>query len=332
MTVATIATIAAELAAHPSILGKLDIAAATRALGLTGGSTGQPGDDAAALPRPEGGWDLFAAEAFIPAFVADDPWFAGWCGVMVNLSDIAAMGGQATAITDMIWAPDAASAAPVLEGLHAAATTYGVPIVGGHTNLHAPSLNLSVAVTGRARALISSFTAREGDMLIAAIDLRGAWRPRFDNWFAAAGAPEGRLRGDLAVLAELAEAGLVRAGKDISQGGIAGTSLMLAECSGCGFEIDLDRLPMPPGVDVARWMRAFPSFGFLLSVHLSDAKEVCARFADRGLAAAVIGRAIAGSAIDLVQGDARATFWDWQDRPYMGLGPGQSAGEEVHHA
>ena len=36
---------------------------------------------------------------------------------MVNLSDIAAMGGQATAITDMIWAPDAASARPVLEGL-----------------------------------------------------------------------------------------------------------------------------------------------------------------------------------------------------------------------
>jgi AIR synthase-related protein len=328
----TVAELAAELAAHPSILGKLDIAGATHALGLSRGSTGQPGDDAAALPRPEGGWDLFAAEAFIPAFVADDPWFAGWCGVMVNLSDIAAMGGQATAITDMIWAPDAASAAPVLEGLSAASHAYGVPIVGGHTNLRAPSLNLSVAVTGRARALISSFAAREGDMLIAAVDLRGAWRPRFDNWFAAANAPAGRLRGDLVLLAEMAEAGLVRAGKDISQGGIAGTSLMLAECSGCGFEIDLDRVPMPPGTDVARWMRAFPSFGFLLSVHLSDAKEVCARFADRGLAAAVIGRATAGSAIDLMRGEARATFWDWQARPYLGLGPAQATRREVDHA
>ncbi|RGP38036.1 sll0787 family AIR synthase-like protein [Pseudotabrizicola alkalilacus] len=327
----TVDAIAAELAAHPSILGKLDIAGATRALGLSGNSTGRPGDDAAALPRPEGGWDLFAAEAFIPAFVADDPWFAGWCGVMVNLSDIAAMGGQATAITDMIWAPDAASAAPVLEGLFAASKAYGVPIVGGHTNLRAPSLNLSVAVTGRARALISSFAARPDDMLIAVVDLRGAWRPRFDNWFAATDAPASRLRGDLALLPELAESGLVRAGKDISQGGIAGTSLMLGECSGCGFEIDLDRLPMPPGVDMARWMRAFPSFGFLLSVHLSDAKEVCARFADRALEAAVIGRATAGSAIDLVQGDARATFWDWQQRPYLALGPGQPV-REVHHA
>lgn len=327
-----VAAIAAELAAHPSILGKLDIAGATRALGLTASSTGQPGDDAAALPRPQGGWDLFAAEAFIPTFVADDPWFAGWCGVMVNLSDIAAMGGTATAITDMIWAPDVASAAPVLEGLSAASKAYGVPIVGGHTNLHAPGLNLSVAVTGRAQALISSFAAKPGDMLIAAIDLRGAWRPRFDNWFAAADAPAPRLRGDLALLAELAEAGLVRAGKDISQGGIAGTSLMLAECSGCGFEIDLDRLPMPPGTDLARWMRAFPSYGFLLSVPAADATEVCARFTDRDLAAAVIGRATGGSAIDLMQGDARATFWDWQAQPYLALGPGQPVRGEVHHA
>ncbi|AZL61432.1 sll0787 family AIR synthase-like protein (plasmid) [Tabrizicola piscis] len=327
----TVATIASELAAHPSILGKLDISGATRALGLTGASVGQPGDDAAALPRPEGGWDLFAAEAFIPAFVADDPWFAGWCGVMVNLSDIAAMGGRAVAITDMLWAPDAAAAAPVLEGMLAASQAYGVPIVGGHTNLRAPALNLSVAVTGRAQALISSFAARPGDLLIAAIDLRGAWRPRFDNWFAAADAPAARLRGDLALLAELAEAGLVRAGKDISQGGIAGTSLMLGECSGCGFEIDLDRLPMPPVTDVARWLRAFPSFGFLLSVSPSAANEVCARFADRGLAASVIGHATSGTAIDLVQGDARATFWDWQARPYLALGRGQPV-QEAHHA
>lgn len=322
----TVARIAAELAGHPSILGKLDVAQATRALGLTGGSTGQPGDDAAAIPRPEGGWDLFAAEAFIPAFVADDPWFAGWCGVMVNLSDIAAMGGSATGIVDMIWAPDAGSAVPVLQGLRAASAAYGVPIVGGHTNLNAPTVNLSVAVTGRARALISSFAATPGDLLIAAIDLRGAWRPRFDNWFAGAGTPEGRLRGDLALLPELAEAGLVRAGKDISQGGIAGTSLMLAECSGCGFEVDLARLPMPPGADLARWLRAFPSFGFLLSVQMPHAKEVCARFADRGISAAVIGRATPGSAVDFVHGGDRATFWDWRQRPYMALGP------EVAHA
>ncbi|PZQ47332.1 MAG: sll0787 family AIR synthase-like protein [Rhodovulum sulfidophilum] len=311
--------LAAELAAHPAIRGKLDIAEATRALGLDAGSAGGPGDDAAALPRPEGGYDLFAAEAFIPGFVADDPWFAGWCGVMVNLSDIAAMGGRATALTDMLWAPDAAAAAPLLAGLRAASAAYGVPIVGGHTNLRSPALNLSVAVTGRAARLISGAAARPGDLLVAAIDHRGGWRPRFDNWFAAGEAPAERLRGDLALLPELAEAGLVRAGKDISQGGIAGTSLMLAEASGVGFEIDLGAVPPPEGVPLGRWLRAFPSFGFLLSVDPDEVDAVVDAFAARDLAAAVIGRATASSAVEFTAGGTRALFWDWRAAPYLAL-------------
>ena len=111
----------------------------------------------------------------------------------------------------------------------------------------------------------------------------------------------------------------MHAGKDISQGGIVGTSLMLAECSGCGLEIDLAAVPMPPGTDPARWLRAFPSFGFLLSVAPDKATEVCARFAARDLAAAVIGQTTPGTAIDLCQGADRAQFWDWQARPYLGL-------------
>ncbi|TPE51695.1 sll0787 family AIR synthase-like protein [Amaricoccus solimangrovi] len=312
--------LAAALAAHPSIRGKLDIATATRGLGLGAASEGRPGDDAAALPRPGGGFDLFAAEAFIPAFVADDPWFAGWCGVMVNLSDIAAMGGRATALTDMIWAPDAASAAPVLAGLRAAAAAYGVPIVGGHTNLRAPGLNLSVAVTGLAGRLISGSGARPGDLLIAAIDHRGGWRPRFDNWFAAEAAPE-RLRGDLALLPALAEEHLVDAGKDISQGGIAGTALMLAESSGVGFDIDLAAIPRPPGAPLERWLRAFPSYGFLLSIRPESASATLARFRARDIRAAVIGRATASSRVDFVGEGAHALFWDWRASPYLALAP-----------
>ena len=50
------------------------------------------GDDCAAIPDGDG-FLLFAIEGFMNEFVARDPWFAGWCGVMVNVSDIAAMGG-----------------------------------------------------------------------------------------------------------------------------------------------------------------------------------------------------------------------------------------------
>lgn len=315
----TLEALAKEVATHPSIRGKLDIASSTKALGLTAATIGLPGDDAAVIARPEGGFDLFAGEGFIPQFVSDDPWFAGWCGVMVNLSDIAAMGGRVTALLDTIWAPDVATAAPLLKGLRDAAEAYGVPIVGGHTNLQTSELGLSVSVLGRATRLISSFTAKPGDVLVAATDHRGHYRPRFDNWCAALDAPHDRLRGDYELLPQLAEAELVTTGKDISQGGIAGTALMLAECSRCGFDIDLDAISLPAGVEMGRWLRTFPSFGFLLSVDPAHAERVCATFAARHICAEVIGTATASEQVNFKRGDSIAPFWNYGAAPYLSL-------------
>ena len=309
--------IAEGLRAHPSIRSKLAIAGATAALGLDARAPGRPGDDAAILPR-DGGVDLLAGEGVIPAFVQADPWFAGWCGVMVNLSDIAAMGGRAVALVDQVWAPDAGAAAPLLRGLRDAAEAYGVPLVGGHTNFAAPELSLAVTVMGRATAPVTSFDARPGDVLLAAIDHRGRY-VNFDNFCAALDAPHDRLRGDLALLPELAEAGLLRAGKDISQGGIAGTALMLAECSGVGIDLALDTILPPGDVPLDRWLRSFPSFGFLLAVAPGDAARVSAAFAARDIPCGPVGRVTTGSALRLTSGETQALFWDHAATPYLGL-------------
>lgn len=314
----SLADLTDALRAHPSVQSKLGISRTTAALGLAASSPGTPGDDAAPLPR-DGGYDLLAGEGFIPAFVKDDPWFAGWCAVMVNLSDIAAMGGRSVALVDQIWAPDDDTAKPLLQGLRDAADRYGVPLVGGHTNLSAPDLGIAATVFGRAEQLITSFDARSGDLLIAAVDQRGSYR-NFDNYCAALDAPGDRLRRDLALLPELAEADLVRAGKDISQAGMIGTALMLAECSGVGMTIDLDAITPPPGVPLDRWLRSFPSFGFLLSVAPEWANAVCGRFAVRGIDAAPIGRVTEGSAVTLTHDGDSALFWDHATTPYMNLG------------
>src|SRR5262249_36203088 len=155
-------------------------------------------------------------------------------------------------------------AAPVLAGLKQAAHVYNVPVVGGHTNVRTDRGQLSVAILGRARKLLTSFDAEPGDVLIAAIDLRGRYREPFSNWEAATDAPP--LRGDLELLPAIAEAGLSRAAKDISQGGIVGTAAMLAECSDVAIDIDLRSVPQPDGVPLERWLLTFPSFGYLLAV------------------------------------------------------------------
>ena len=59
---------------------------------------------------------------------------------------------------------------------------------------------------------------------------------------------------------------MAAAAKDISQGGIVGTAMMLAECSGVGVTLDIGRVPKPDGVPTDRWLQTFPSYGFLLTV------------------------------------------------------------------
>lgn len=298
---------------------KADIGMVAARLGP--GASGVPvGDDCAAIPDGEGHL-LFAIEGFINGFVATDPWFAGWCGVMVNLSDIAAMGGRPLAVVDAVWADGEANAAEILDGLKAAATAYGIPIVGGHTNLNSGQGQLAVAVLGRAgRNLLTSFDARPGETLIAAIDHRGAYRAPFDNFQAAIEAPPERLRADLALLPEIAERGLARAAKDISQGGLVGTAIMLAECSGVAIEIDLDAIPLPENVPLARWLATFPSYGYLLSAAPENVSTILDLFAARDITGAAIGTVEEGHAVSVGSGAHRAVVRDYEAQRLMGLG------------
>jgi uncharacterized protein len=312
--------LAREARESQGLKAKAEIAVVAERLGLTRSEI-PVGDDCAAIPDGEGHL-LFAIEGFINRFVAADPWFAGWCGVMVNVSDIASMGGWPIAVVDAIWAEGEPAAEKILDGMKAASAAYATPIVGGHSNLHTAQSQLATAIIGRAgKRLLTSFDARPGDVLIAAIDHRGAYREPFDNWQAALSAPHERLRGDLALLPQIARDGLAHVAKDISQGGIPGTAAMLAECSGVGIELEVDAIDPPPGVPVARWLKTFPSFGFLLATEQTKAKALLSVFRERSLHAAVIGEVNSGSEVALVAGARRAIIRDWRREPLLGFAP-----------
>lgn len=314
----------AELRSHSGLAAKADIGEVAHRLGLAGARI-PVGDDCAAIPDGEGHL-LFAIEGFISEFVAADPWFAGWCGVMVNLSDIAAMGGRPVAVVDAIWSESGAQAHAILDGMKAAADAYGVPVVGGHTNLRSPAPQLAVAVLGRAGpSLLTSFDARPGDLLIAAIDHRGQYREPFSNWQAALTAPPARLRGDLELLPLIAERGLCRAAKDISQAGLAGTAAMLAESSGVAIDLDIDAIAPPPSVPLTRWLLSFPSFGFLLAVAPQFVDDTLRLFRSRDIHAAIVGAAREGSEVTLNSGGRRALLRDFRANLLMGLGPATGA-------
>jgi AIR synthase-related protein len=295
---------------------KADIALAYR--GLAGGEAPcRVGDDCAAIPDGDG-YLLFAIEGLLDEFVQREPWFAGYCGVMVNISDVAAMGGRPTAVVDALWTANHARGATMFAGMRAAADAYGVPIVGGHTNARSDGDRLAVAVLGRARRLLTSFDARPGDVLLAAIDLRGAYVEPYPYWNCSTRAPGAQLRGDLAILSELAEEKCCFAAKDISMGGIIGTLLMLLECSDVGATIDLGRLPKPTGVDLERWLVTFPSYGYVLAAPPQNAADVQARFERRGIACTAFGTCTNGTALDVKLGAQTERFWDLRDAPFTG--------------
>jgi uncharacterized protein len=275
------------------------------------------GDDTAALPDGDG-YTLLAAEGMRPELIAADPWFAGFCSVMVNLSDVAAMGGRPWAVVDALFMGSGENER-VLEGMKAASELFGVPVVGGHTaRVTGPTL-LSVAVLGRAKKLISSHGAKPGQALLMAIDLRGSFRlPGAFN--AATTASAADLRAGLAVLPELAEADLVHAGKDISMAGTCGSIAMLLETSGVGARLRLENVPAPSEVDPLRWLTAFPSYGYVLTAAPEDVPQICARFDAVGVACAQIGVVDESRRLVLESGDEAALYLDLRERPLTGFG------------
>lgn len=315
-----LSALAAQLRQSLSILQKQDIQTAAAALGGSWAANVRVGDDCAAIPD-RGGYLLLAAEGMLPQLVESDPWFAGWCAVMVNISDIAAMGGRAIAVVDALWSRRADEIDRVWAGMNAAAQAYNVPIVGGHTNCHSPYNALAVAILGRATQLITSFDAQPGDALLVATDFRGKLHPSYPFWNAATEADPVQLRENLAILPQLAESGLCKAGKDISMGGILGTLLMLLETSGCGAILDLDKIPCPSELSIDRWLLTFPSFGFLLSVQSENIEAVRSQFHQQDLVCEVVGAVQSVPELVLQSTSESTVFWDFRQQPLTGFSP-----------
>ncbi|MBW4441180.1 MAG: sll0787 family AIR synthase-like protein [Plectolyngbya sp. WJT66-NPBG17] len=311
--------LAAQLQRSLNLLQKQDIQTASQALKPKWGSAAvRLGDDCAAIPDREG-YLLFAAEGMLPKFVEEEPWFAGWSAVMVNVSDIYAMGGTPIAVVDTLWSKSGEQIDLLWEGMKAASAAYNVPIVGGHTNCHSSYTALSVAILGRAKHLITSFDAQPEDVLLVATDFRGEPHPKYPFWDAATKADPVRLQANLSILPVLAAAGLCNAGKDISNGGIVGTLLMLLETSDCGAVLNLDRIPCPDGLTLDQWLISFPSYGFLLSVHPNNAKMIQAHFRQQDLICEIVGTVQTGSRLVLRSGEDSIDFWDLSEQKLTGF-------------
>ncbi|MCW2824117.1 MAG: synthase [Aeromicrobium sp.] len=246
------------------------------------GGGGFVGDDAAPVP----GSDLLAAcDAILPSMVERDPEWAGWCAVLVNLNDLSAMGAAPVGLLDAVGARDASFAHRVFRGLRAASQAWGVPVLGGHTQLGVPAA-LSVTALGRTDHPVPGGGGSPGESLRLTADLGGGWRSGYtgSQWDSSST----RRAEELRALADVVPALRPTAAKDVSMTGVVGTAGMLAESSGCKAVLEVDQIPMPTGATAGDWLTCFPGFAMIsaertptrasLPVHVDTA--VCGRLSE----------------------------------------------------
>ncbi len=308
--------LADQLRQQSGLLAKRDIQPAAQVLDHVPfpelGNAGMLGDDAALLPAQSGKL-LLACEGMQPTLVDEDPWFAGWSSVVVNLSDIAAMGGHPLAVVNSVWSATADQQIAMLKGMQCASERFGVPIVGGHSNQQSPYSALSVAVVGVANGpVLSARSARAGDQLWLLVNQRGMFYRHYPFWDAASDANAELLRSHLDLLPSLAAEGLIHAAKDISMGGITGTAAMFAEACGQPLTIELDAVERPQGIEEHAWLTCFPSFGFLLAVDPSRSKKLKQRLKSQPeLICCCIGSfGVGDGQVLLRRDDCMETIWD----------------------
>ncbi|WP_375424001.1 MSMEG_0567/sll0787 family protein [uncultured Friedmanniella sp.] len=221
------------------------------------GGDGFRGDDGAPVP----GIDLVAAaDAILPSMVERDPEWAGWCAVLVNVNDLAAMGAEPVGLLDTFGARDRSFATRIVNGLAAASRRWQVPVLGGHTSLGVPA-SLSVTALGRTSTPVPAGGGRPGHRLSVTTDLGGGWRRgyRGQQWDSSSDRSTEELQTMGSFVARTAPA----AAKDVSMAGLVGTLGMLAEASGCGATLDVAEVPLPTGASMGDWLTCFPGFAMI---------------------------------------------------------------------
>jgi selenophosphate synthetase-related protein len=312
--VVNLPALAQAVRGHPGLRGKRELAAVAAVLG-------GDGDDAAVLDDGEGAL-VMAAEAIHPPFVAAQPRAAGVAGVVTVLNDLAATGARPLALLDCVVGGDRRTVEDVLDGLRTGADLYRVAVVGGHATVEddAPP-GLSTFGVGRTRAPLRARNARAGDAVCLAACLEGEMMVGAGSSFFShlRGPRRARARDDLDLFAQAAEAGEAWAARDVSMPGVAGSLLQLCESAGgLGCALDLDRLPVPPGLTLERWLVTFPSYGFLL---VGDPAPLAARFRAAGLTLAQIGILDGSGVLRLAAAGDEVAVWDLGEQDLTGLRP-----------
>jgi len=199
--------------------------------------------------------DMITRPGHVPAGASPEQ--VGWYLAAVNLSDIAAMGGEPLGLSVALGLPRDTPISyleGIMEGAQSCCATFGTSVVGGDTK-EAPDIVLTGTAVGRVprSEILLRSGAREGDLLAVTGELGGAAAAlRLLEEGENAEALDVLMRPLPRIQAgrELAGSGAATSCIDISDG-LALSAHYLARASGTGVEVDWDSIPCHSLMDAA---------------------------------------------------------------------------------
>lgn len=278
------------------------------------------GDDASAIDIGDNQVVLLAADGIWGDLMNVDPYWAGYCAVLVNVNDIAAMGGKPIAMVNIMAVNNDEIYEDILSGIVDGCRKFNVPMVGGHLHPDAEYNSLDVAIAGIASkdSLITSSGAKVGDKVIVAIDTDGRQYPGIPlNWDTTYEKDAKLVQDQIKIMQKIAEEHLPSAGKDISNPGTLGTLEMLLEASGVGASVELEKIPRNEDVDWDMWLRAYPGAAFVMTAPEENAQAIIDALSPYSFEVAVIGDVIEEKKLYLSSGDEKLVLFDQNSNPVL---------------
>lgn len=256
---------------------------------------------------------LMAADGIREDLVETNPHWAGYCAVLVNINDIAAMGGFPIAMVNVLSCSDEKKRERIVAGMKEACEKFMVPMVGGHLHPDTSYSAIDVAILGktdRSRLVLSS-GASEGDPVMFAIDLDGQFTEDVPySWDTTTRKSREVIKRQLRTMNRVAP--YLTAGKDISNPGSLGSLGMLLEASCKGAQIDLKRIPSPPKVDIVQWLTAYQGCGFVLTLKPGREQVVKDEFARADITAEVCGKVTKDPVLEIVLDEQHEALFDFR--------------------
>ncbi len=273
------------------------------------------GDDAAVIGINDEHAILLAADGIWGKLLEKDPKWAGYCSVLVNVNDIAAMGGVPIGMTNIISMNNEKIGKEVLKGIKEGVDKFGIPMIGGHTHPDAMCNVLDVSITGIVKkdSVLRSDTARIGDKIVFAYDLDGKIHEKFNlNWDTTTMKPKKLVRDQIKALETIGKEKLATACKDISNPGALGTLGMLLEVSKKGAIVDVSKIPKNDDISLNHWLKLYPGCGFVFTTNENNVNRLKEVLEDVNITAEVCGEVVCTKQLTISNGTDKAILFDFE--------------------